>query len=73
MVKNDFGSVNFDYITAIPPRRQRMKEIGFDQSGALAKKTAKLLSVKYLSKTFLNESDKPVNKQSFLALKDSKI
>ena len=63
MVKNDFGGVNFDYITAIPPRRQRMKEIGFDQSGALAKKTAKLLSVKYYP-IFLNESDKPVNKQN---------
>ena len=67
MVKNDFGSVNFDYITAIPPRRQRMKEIGFDQSGALAKKTAKLLSVKYYPNLFkrIRQTSKQTELSSF--------
>ena len=67
MVKNDFGGVNFDYITAIPPRRQRMKEIGFDQSGALAKKTAKLLSVKYYPNLFkrIRQTSKQTDLSSF--------
>lgn len=67
MVKNDFSSVRFDYVTAIPPRSQRMKEIGFDQSGALAKRTSKLLNVKYYPNLFkrIRQTSKQTELSSF--------
>lgn len=67
MVKNDFGSVAFDYVAAIPPRSQRMKEIGFDQSAALAKRTSKLLNVKYYPNLFkrIRQTSKQTELSSF--------
>ncbi len=38
----------FDFVTAVPPRKARLREIGFDQCDILAMKTAKALGVPYI-------------------------
>lgn len=49
-VLSNFDGVEFDLVVAVPPRADRMKEIGFDQSHYLAKRTAKRMNVKYVRK-----------------------
>lgn len=53
MIEYDFSEITFDFITAVPPRKERMRSIGFDQSAALAKRISKNLKTKYISNTFL--------------------
>lgn len=52
MIYNDFSSINFDYVVAVPPRKSRMIKESFDQADLLAKSVAKLIKVKYSSKMF---------------------
>ncbi len=44
--------IKFDFVAAVPPRRARIREIGFDQCDLLARKTAKALGVPYIKGAF---------------------
>ena len=39
---------DFDFVAAVPPRKKRMRELGFDQCHILALKIAKILNIPYV-------------------------
>ena len=50
----------FDLVAAVPPRKKRMREFGFDQCHLLAMKTAQILELPYIKNTLyrVKESEK---------------
>ncbi len=47
-IRGRLPDIKFDFVAAVPPRRARIREVGFDQCDLLARKTAKALGVPYV-------------------------
>lgn len=48
MIDSDFANINFDFLVAIPPSKERVRKINFDQSAVLAENLSKNMGIKYL-------------------------
>lgn len=48
MIDSDFANVKFDFLTAIPPSKERVRKINFDQAAVLAENLSKNMGIQYL-------------------------
>jgi len=48
MIKNDFAGEKIDIVVSVPPRRGRMRKIGFDQAEIIAEGLAPRIGTKYI-------------------------